>query len=208
MNFYSVEDTFKHVPALPQGALLEFGVLSGSCMRRIIAGALCNKYHFDAVYGFDSWQGLPEEAANVWRSPDWPAGAFNLKKDFNLATSEDCIEFVTNRILEYVDKKDLPPLEFFSGFFSQSLTPYLGATLADTVSYCHVDVDLYISTKQCCDWLFKNNILKRYALVRYDDWIYNGAYAGNNRAHFELTKKYNINWQPVADNAFIYMGHD
>lgn len=206
MNFFSVEDTFQYTPRLPYGSLVEFGVLSGNCMRRIIAGSLQNNYRFDNVYGFDSWQGLPEEAANVWRSPDWPAGAFSLKEDFNLATSEDCIRFVTNRIKEVVCEKDLPPLEFFSGFFSESLTDCLGSKLRNTVSYCHVDVDLYISTMQCCEWALHHSILKPGALVRFDDWLY-GRFAGNNKAFYELTQKYNVQWEDVADNVKLYWGH-
>jgi len=204
MNFATVEDTYSLLKNLPGGSLMEFGVLNGSCMRRILKGAADNNYWFDHVYGFDSWSGLPKEKEGEWENPDWKAGAFSLKQDIDVKTDEECITYVTNRIYEFLSDDTIPPLTFYSGFFTESLTRERGEKLTGKVSYLHVDVDLYISTAQCLDWVFTHKVLLPGCVVRYDDWLYN-VFAGNNKAFYEMTNKYEIVWQPLCDNVFLYL---
>jgi hypothetical protein len=96
---------------------LEFGVYTGSTLE-VIAHARDKK----SVYGFDSFQGLPE----TWR-PGFPAGTF--------ATD---------------DLPDVPGAELVVGTFDDTLPEFIGEH-AGPVDFVHVDCDLYWSTKTVLD---------------------------------------------------------
>ncbi|TNC21823.1 TylF/MycF/NovP-related O-methyltransferase [Amycolatopsis alkalitolerans] len=113
-TFPHPEETLRHclahVPA--DGLVLEFGVFSGSTLKTITT-ALPGR----DIYGFDSFQGLPE----AWR-PNIPAGAFN-----------------TGEIPE-VDGARL-----VVGWFDDTLPGFL-ADHPGPVAFLHLDADLYSST--------------------------------------------------------------
>lgn len=207
MNFMTPEDLLPHLHSLPQGNFAEFGTYHGDVMGRLIKGA--NDWHlsFQEVWGFDSWEGLPKETDGLWLNPDWPEHAFSVQQRYGLQSREDCVQFVSYLVQQYTQDYTTP-LNFVSGFFSESLTDELGVLLKDTVSLCHVDVDLYISTKQVLDWLLTYKVLKVGALVRFDDWLYNGQHAGNNRAFWESNNKFGTKWLPLADNVYILSSYN
>lgn len=101
------------------GLYLEFGVSTGGSLRQITGHAPAA-----SVYGFDSFQGLPEH----WRS-GFPAGAF-----------------ATDGL------PDVPGAELVVGWFDQSLPAFLADHPGD-VAFLHVDVDLYSSTVTVLDLL-------------------------------------------------------
>ena len=94
------------------GMALEFGVYEGRTLRVIAAAR-----HRQQVFGFDSFQGLPED----WRS-GLPAGTF--------ATG---------------NMPDIPGTELVVGWFEDTLPDFL-ARHPDPVSFLHLDADLYSST--------------------------------------------------------------
>jgi len=94
------------------GMALEFGVYSGSTLK-----VIANARGGELVYGFDSFQGLPEN----WRS-GFPAGTF----------STDGLP-------------DVPGAELVVGLFADTLPGFL-AEHQGPVSFLHVDCDLYSST--------------------------------------------------------------
>ncbi len=94
------------------GLVLEFGVASGQTLT-VIAN-----YWQKTVFGFDSFEGLPEQ----WR-PGFPAGTFaqnppNVPENANLVR----------------------------GWFNQSL-PEFSHTHPDDIAFLHIDCDLYSSTR-------------------------------------------------------------
>lgn len=102
--------------AIPGGLYLEFGVYEGAmtCMLRKLID------QFDpqiTLYGFDSFQGLPDE----WNGN--PAGTFKTDK-----------------------RIDLPNVELIEGMFADTLPGFL-ATNREHVSFMVIDCDLYQSTK-------------------------------------------------------------
>jgi len=98
----------------PSGGLaLEFGVWSGSTLR-IIASA---RGSTGSVYGFDSFEGLPQ----AWRT-GFPAGSFPAD-----------------------ELPDVPGAELVVGLFSDTL-PTFFAEHDGPVAFVHVDCDLYSST--------------------------------------------------------------
>ncbi len=118
-HFGRPKETLEYALSLaPQGGMaLEFGVASGNTLRTI-AGARGGR----EVYGFDSFDGLPEAWLN-----GMPAGAF----------ARD-------------DLPDVPGAELVVGLFADSLPGFLG-THGEHVDFLHVDGDLYSSAKTVLD---------------------------------------------------------
>jgi predicted O-methyltransferase YrrM len=106
--------TLEHALSLapPEGMALEFGVYLGRTLT-VIADA--RKHNL--VFGFDSFQGLPED----WRS-NLPAGTF--------ATGQ---------------LPDVAGAELVVGWFNDTLADFL-AHHPDPVAFLHLDADLYSST--------------------------------------------------------------
>lgn len=197
--YETVEGTFQWMNQIPKGNLLEFGVFSGNTMNRLIKGAEASGQPFEAVYGFDSWVGLPKETEGVWQNPEWPAGAFNVCHDFNLKSTEEALVFVQGR----VERKDIV---LVSGFFTDTLNEGWGNSLKESCSYLHVDVDIHASTLQVLDFIFKYNILKSGALIRYDDWMSTPEYqGGNSLAHLQAELKYGVQFNRLGMNVFQYI---
>ena len=95
--------------------LLEVGVFSGDTIRRI---ARCRPDQ--QVYGFDSFQGLPED----WR-PGFQKGQFSIE---NLP--------------------DVPSnVQLIRGWFNETLPDFCAHHKTDKISFLHVDCDLYSSTQ-------------------------------------------------------------
>lgn len=97
------------------GLWLEFGVYKGKSLRKIAAQT------DQRVYGFDSFEGLPEDWVQSYRQGD-----FSLK----------------GRI-----PQDLPPhVTLVKGAFAETLPPFVKANI-DPVAFLHIDCDLYNSTR-------------------------------------------------------------
>jgi hypothetical protein len=96
-----------------EGLYLEFGVASGSTLSIIVAHAPSG-----AVYGFDSFEGLPED----WR-PGFAVGAFATEK-----------------------VPDVPGADLVVGWFDDTLPGFLEKH-DEPVAFLHLDADLYSSTR-------------------------------------------------------------
>jgi hypothetical protein len=98
----------------PDTLWLEFGVASGTTINFI------SKFTKDQVYGFDSFEGLPEK----WRD-GFEKGVFNRNGNFP--------EVNDNVVL-------------INGWFNETLPPFIKSQ-NKKVSFIHMDADLYSSTK-------------------------------------------------------------
>ena len=118
-HFGSPPETLDYALSLaPQGEMaLEFGVATGNTLRRIaqVRGGV-------EVYGFDSFDGLPEAWLN-----GMPVGAFAR-----------------------ADLPDVPGAELVVGLFADSLPGFLKQH-EGPVDFLHVDSDLYSSAKTVLD---------------------------------------------------------
>lgn len=104
--------------AAPEGLFLEFGVASGRTITHLASRRT------GPIYGFDSFQGLPED----WRT-GYARGAF--------------AGAVPN----------VPPnVHLLTGLFSHTLPDFLRQN-PDALSFVHIDCDLYSSTKLILDTL-------------------------------------------------------
>ncbi|ATY14510.1 class I SAM-dependent methyltransferase [Amycolatopsis sp. AA4] len=118
-HFGSPTETLEYALSLaPTGGMaLEFGVATGNTLRTITAARKAVE-----VYGFDSFDGLPEAWLN-----GMPAGAF----------ARD-------------DLPDVPGAELVVGLFSDTLPGFLEKH-SGPVDFVHVDGDLYSSAKTVLD---------------------------------------------------------
>nr|WP_225954295.1 class I SAM-dependent methyltransferase [Kibdelosporangium phytohabitans] len=119
--FPHAHDTLEHALSLaPRGGLsLEFGVWQGTTLKIIATDRAGDG---EDVYGFDSFEGLPED----WRS-GFPAGHFTVD-----------------------GLPDVPGAELVVGWFDDTLPGFLD-THPGVVDFLHVDGDLYSSAKTVLD---------------------------------------------------------
>lgn len=119
--FIDKQDTLRAAlgRAPKEGLYLEFGVYSGSTLAIIVENAPA-----DVVYGFDSFEGLPE----AWR-PGFGEGAFATEK-----------------------LPDVPGADLVVGWFDDTLPGFLEKH-PEPVAFLHLDADLYSSTRTVLDAL-------------------------------------------------------
>jgi len=129
------------------GMVLEFGVFSGETINRI------SKVTKKSVYGFDSFEGLPE---------NWRRG---MNKGFfkcNVPEVNDNVELVV-------------------GWFNETLDGFLQQR-PENISFCHVDCDLYSSTKYVLNTL-KNRFVPGTNLL-FDELAFYEGYEGHEYKAF------------------------
>lgn len=178
-----------------------FGVYTGASLKFWFDG-------FDALgietgkhWGFDSFEGLPDEAEGMeLECRAWLPGSFSAADQFG----EYTFEGVRDKILEHIGEKHAQDTHLIKGFFSDSLTPTLVEERAmKPALLVDVDVDLYISCIQCMDWMFAHGLIVPGTVVYYDDVsVVKADGGGELRAHDELTVKYNVTWRKLHDSCW------
>lgn len=144
----------------------QFGVYTGGGLAKI-AKHLTN---YRRLWGFDSFQGIPaeaaEEQANHWTPHFRPGGysAADALGEYSLAKLTERVGATVRRANPRVN------LTFVPGYFNESLTPALLRRLRPAL-YVDVDVDIYLSTVQCLGWMLANKLIVPGTFVRYDDWV-------------------------------------
>jgi hypothetical protein len=139
--------------AQADGLWLEFGVASGGTIRHIA------KIHHGQIYGFDSFQGLPEN----WRY-GFVKGAFEMKPP----AVPDNVELV-------------------KGLFSETL-PLFVRKHPGEVSFIHIDCDLYSSTKTIFSYL-ERQLTRGTIIVFDEYWNYPGWRNHEYKAFSEFVAK-------------------
>jgi len=202
--FLTVEDTLPLMYNMPNGSLLEAGVYNGNTLTRLIGLAQQSARTFHAVFGYDSFQGLPKETTGLWENPDWQEGAFNVQRDHGLASINEAIDFIIKKVKEV--KSSETALYLYPGFFEDTMTEsqaLIHSTLYP-ISYFHIDCDLHSSTKTCLEWALKYKIMLSGCIIRFDDIASTPEGAGQKLALKVAAAKFNVKWDQVADNVFIY----
>ena len=149
------------------GLNLEFGVFSGRTIN-----LSSEKYPERAFYGFDSFEGLPED----WRE-GFLKGHFSLNGNFPPVNS--------NVVL-------------IKGLFSDSLEDFLKEN-QQSVSFLHIDCDLYSSTKYVLEKL--KDRLRAGSIILFDEFYnYPGWEEGEYKAWQEFSNSYNIKYDYIGYN--------
>ena len=193
----------------PDGAYLksndvyQFGVYTGGSMAGQSRFFELLGIQFGTLYGFDSFEGLPDldpnETAEVGHIADWRAGGFSAAD----ALGVHDYDALTRRIEAIVNRPVGSPVRFVRGFFNESLTPTLARERGMRPAlYADIDGDLYSSAWQCLDWLFCSGLVEAgRTVIRYDDWLdpgRSGTLMGEQRAHREITVRHQIIWEHTA----------
>src|SRR5215204_1527171 len=153
------------------GMALEFGVYRGETLRKIVK-ARAEKQ----VYGFDSFQGLPEfwlPDHQVGRfGPDDPAGVQGVP--------------------------EVPGAEFVVGWFDETLPGFL-ETHPGPVAFLHVDCDLYSSARTVLDHV--GTRLVPGSIVVFDEYFnYPGWQDHEFRAWQEYVERSGVEYSYLAYN--------
>jgi hypothetical protein len=148
-----------------QGLYLEFGVFSGRTINHIA------RQVGQPVYGFDSFEGLPER----WRDR-WGTGHFKLKK--------------LPQVLQNVT--------LIKGWFDKTLPEFLKAHPED-VTFLHVDCDLYSSTQTIFTCLAPR--IKTGTVIVFDEYFnYPGWREGEFRAFQEFIAREGLRFEYLNYN--------
>lgn len=124
-----------------EGNILEFGVFRGDSLRSIMDGKLNRN---KKVFGFDSFEGLPEN----WEGTVCDKGMFS-----------------TNGNVPIIEG-----VEFYKGWFENTIPEYLKDHKKEIISVLHVDCDLYSSTKTVLYSL--NHLIVPGTIICFDEWFY------------------------------------
>jgi hypothetical protein len=139
----------------PTGLILEFGIWKGASIRHV-----ANRVSPRKVYGFDSFEGLPEA---------WPMG---IPKGY----------FKVDALPE------VPPnAELIKGWFDATATDFL-AKHPETIALLHIDSDLYSSAKFVLD-TYGSRIIPG-TVILFDDYMnYPNWTEGESKAFAEWCEK-------------------
>jgi hypothetical protein len=147
------------------GGLVEFGVSVGNSLEMLINYCEEIGLHIP-IYGFDSFEGLPEPTAHDM--PYWRKGEFAA--DFDA---------VSRRL-----KTDARPnVKLVKGWFHDTLARPEIREAIRTVAFARIDCDLYEPACECLAFL--EDRLADGAYLCFDDWT-DDAQTGETRAFFEF----------------------
>jgi predicted O-methyltransferase YrrM len=151
------------------GDYLEFGVYNGTsmiCMHRVLG-----ELGFDSIrmFGFDSFEGLPETAAEDDEGT-WHPGQFRCDYEF------------TRKVLDLGDV-DWNRIFLIKGWFSDTLNEDLIRKYnINRASVIMIDCDMYLSAKEALR--FCASLIQKEAVILFDDW-----YSGDRLADRNLGEK-------------------
>lgn len=149
------------------GLVLEFGVFKGNSINHI---ASLTNY---TVYGFDSFEGLPER----WRD-GFGEGIFKVSRLPDVKAN----------------------VQLIKGWFEKTLPAFVEKNKG-FVAFLHIDCDLYSSTKTVFECLAKQ--IAPGTVIVFDEYLnYPGWQDGEFKAFKEFLHQNNLNYQYIGYNKF------
>ena len=145
---------------------LEFGVASGKTINYI------SKFTTDKVYGFDSFEGLPEK----WRD-GFEKGAFNL-----------------HGVLPHVNDN----VSLIKGWFNETLVPFIKSQ-NKKISFIHMDADLYSSTKYIFEIL--KEYIDTDCIIVFDELVNYPGFDGDKgelKAFYEFITENKVDYEWIG----------
>jgi len=156
---------FARIHGIQDAYALEFGVLNGESLiecLRILRGPVTR------VYGFDSFEGLPDfdthDSASAPLFDAFTPGLFG---------GQSRPDEVRRRVSEATGS-DLSAITLYQGYYDQILVGFDWSQLTGFPLLVHLDCDLYSSTKVVLDALI-NIVLDGTWLLFDDFWAYRGS---------------------------------
>lgn len=152
----------------PKTLWLEFGVATGKTINYI------SQFTNDKVYGFDSFEGLPEK----WRD-GFDKGAFN--QNGNMPVVNENVELI-------------------KGWFNETLESFIKKH-NKKVSFIHMDADLYSSTIYILETL--KDYIDNDCIIVFDELVNYPGFDGDTgelKAFYEFITKYDVDWEWIGMN--------
>jgi O-methyltransferase len=150
------------------GAVMEFGVLGG-WSARIFCEVMRDIFNLSNVYLFDSFEGLPEYTSAVDRD-SYEIGGRNIWSDKMKFPADFLKQFgqphqshIRDRLSEVIRPERIIVRQ---GFYSETLKD----PPQEKVSVAHIDCDLYQSTIEVLEGLYRGNCLQDGTALLFDDW--------------------------------------
>ncbi|MBF8263316.1 MAG: hypothetical protein HW387_981 [Parachlamydiales bacterium] len=168
----------------------QFGIYSGITMRWIYEMFRYYRLPCERILAFDSFEGLPEEQKGIPRTSNHCKGAYNVKEieQFRDDTPQQIIKKIQSTLPD-----NLIPIDWSIGFFDQVLTEIFLKTNPKPAFWVDLDIDLYISSIQVLDFMFKNRLIVPTTIVSFDDWGCTYEYrGGESLAWKEMCQKYAV----------------
>ena len=163
-RFEMMEDIFCEGSLNDTGLMLEFGVYKGNSVNFI------SEYHpMRLVYGFDSFEGLPEK----WTRD--PKGMYSLGGGLPRVRSNVCL---------------------IKGWFEETLPKFV-KDHAEPCAFIHIDCDLYSSTKTVLN-LLSDRIVPGTVIVFDAFFRYPGWQQHEYRAFMEFTELYRVRFRYIG----------
>ena len=152
----------------PNTLWLEFGVASGKTINYI------SKFTNDKVYGFDSFEGLPEK----WRD-GFGKGRFSRNGNFPKVNSN---------------------VELIKGWFHETLPNFI-KNHNKKVSFIHMDADLYSSTK--CIFNNLKDYIDKDCIIIFDELVNYPGFDGDKgelKAFYEFITENKVDYEWIGMN--------
>ena len=156
---------------LVPGDICEFGVYTG---RSLALLSYHNSMYFEnentinkanipdrKCYGFDSWDGLPEDNDN---HPRWVKGLFSKNHSYHPTIKNNAV-VTTKEVINFFKELELP----FPNLIQCEYTKLHLPTTIHQIALVHIDCDLYESTKNVLN-LIKNKLVEG-TIIMFDDWF-------------------------------------
>lgn len=179
----------------------QFGVYSGDSMIDITELYRAKGIKLDNMYGFDSFEGLPEELGEPIAQECWKKGGFDAREKFGAKTVEDCVSRTFLKLETIIGSKCsslanpclCPEIKLIPGFFCDTLkTKLVEKYNMKPAAFVDLDADIYSSTFEALEFMCKNNLIVPGTLLAYDDWGGTPGWKefkdGESRAHKEISE--------------------
>ena len=170
INMHPLNYVFENIKLKhkPDTLWLEFGVATGNTINYI------SRFTNDTVYGFDSFEGLPEK----WRD-GFNKGHFNRYGNFPR---------VNNNV------------SLVKGWFNNSIEPFIKEH-NKKISFIHIDCDLYSSTKCIFDTL--KNYIDNDCIIIFDELVNYPGFDGETgelKAFYEFITENKVDYEWIGMN--------
>lgn len=150
------------------GIFAEFGVYKGTTIKMI-----AKAYPNTTVYGFDSFEGFPEDGRKDW------------KNDFSLQ----------GKLPEVPEN-----VRLLKGYFEETLEKFAKENEGNHLSFMHIDCDIYSSTKTIFNTL--DELIKPGCIIVFDELLHYDGFENNEiKAFYEYLqdKKRKFEWLAIRN---------
>lgn len=196
---------------LPQHlkAFYQFGVYTGKSMVICLDALQRGEKNIDYVYGFDSFEGLPERTneerdATLKKHGEylWSGGDYSTDEFYGVKNSQEFLQGL-------FDEKFMAETKLIRGFYEDTLNKETVKKYdLQPAAYIDIDVDTYESCVEVLNFIFTENIVETGTILGFDDWGgtpgWENLSDGVSKALYEATEKYKLDIRLVGSLGNTY----